>query len=187
MSSGVLWKHGLELGIWQKKWISRSSGEISMSEGNSCTVKVITLVSCHTWLERDCSLQLYDTVLCWIFSCFTTVFLVLLVSLCTLHFISAYHDTCYILSDQCAKCNQNTVHLFIKWNTFLCIFTLQDLSISFVTLNQHLYLKIPFFVVTKLLLGGWLQYIIWEWWLNFLPNSKKETYIWESSVDVWNW
>ena len=35
-----------------------------MSEGNSYTVKVITVVSCHMWLEGDCSLQLYDTVLC---------------------------------------------------------------------------------------------------------------------------
>ena len=81
LSSGELWKHGLELGVWQKKWISRSFEEISMFEGNY-------LVSCHMWVEGDCSLQLYDALLCWIFSCFTTVFLVLLVSLHTLHFIS---------------------------------------------------------------------------------------------------
>lgn len=98
LSSGELWKHGLELGVWQKNWISRSYGEVSLSEGNSCTVKVVTLVSCHMWVEGDCSLQLYYTVLCWIFNCFTTVFLVLLVSLRTLHFFSVLCISVHIIT-----------------------------------------------------------------------------------------
>ena len=53
LSGGELWKHGLEFGVWQKKWISRSSGEVSMSEENFCTVNVIILVSCHMWVEGD--------------------------------------------------------------------------------------------------------------------------------------
>jgi hypothetical protein len=55
-----------------------------MYEGNSCTLKV----SCNMWVEGDRILPLYETVLRCIFSCFETVFLVLLVSLHTLHFIS---------------------------------------------------------------------------------------------------
>ena len=98
LSGGELWKHGLELGVWKKKWISRSCGEVSISERNSCTLKVITVVSCHMWLEGDCSLQLYDTVLCWIFSCFTPVFLVLLVSLHKLHFMSMLCISVHIIT-----------------------------------------------------------------------------------------
>jgi hypothetical protein len=56
----VVWN----LGFDKRREFLDQLGEVSMSEGNSCTVKVIMLVSCHMWVEGDCSLQLYDTVLC---------------------------------------------------------------------------------------------------------------------------
>jgi hypothetical protein len=98
----------------------------------------------------------------------------------SLHFfamhIRAYHDICYILSDQCAKCSQNTVHVFIRWNIFLCIvYTLQEFCCAMcvcmggggteILLELHQWV-----IISKLFLIQWTFHIIF---IHFIKKKLK--------------
>jgi hypothetical protein len=84
------WEEWWTLKTWFRTWdlskklMFRSSGKVSISEENSCTAKVY----CHMWVEGYCSLQLYGTVLCWIFCYFTTLHFISMLCILTMHIMT---------------------------------------------------------------------------------------------------